>query len=191
MCFAVCQFWVSDWGGPQDDTVWQPDRRSSLCVWRICCLLCHSGLPASGHTADTLCSSGRTQGSTFHCWYTVAVNNLSYHLLVFFFLGFLGDWFDQMIILKITVSIAMWIWQEINWVTSDWYEIDGGNGNWLQEEKRWVPISHTNDSFSWHFGCTVSSYIVFRSLLLPALPKFETQHSQFKFLQATNLVFLK
>lgn len=62
--FAVCQFRVSDWSGSQVDSVWQSDSRSSLCVWRLGCLLCHGSLPASGHTAHTLCSSGRTQGET-------------------------------------------------------------------------------------------------------------------------------
>ncbi len=73
LCFAVCQFWVSDRSRPRDDAVWQPDSRSSLCLRRFGCLLCYSGLPASGHAADTLCSSGRTQGSFYHCGFTEAV----------------------------------------------------------------------------------------------------------------------
>lgn len=137
MCFAVCQFWVSDWGGPQDDGVRQPDRRSSLCVWRFGCLLCYSGLPASGHPADTLRSSGRTQGSTWHCWQKVIYSgqNWSHQLLVFSsFFGLIwsvdcmGNNCQHAFRQK---SDEMWIWKEINGVTTSRNENDGGNTDWF------------------------------------------------------------
>lgn len=78
--FAVCEFWVSDRVGPSENAVWQPDSRRSFRLWRLGSLLCHSGLPASGHTADTLCSSGRTQGGTNHflSWSLSMFDRISY-----------------------------------------------------------------------------------------------------------------